>query len=271
VDDGVVHHRLGRLPGEQHELPSMSPGAAQHAGGRAGGIAELDVDVRHMAVRANLYVDHEPGFVELVVEQAAADRLAHRARRTVATDQTARADIGGAGRRRHPRRHAVRVLDQAVEPLAQAHVGAGQSVQPLAQRRFQARLVKHVAAAPTRRGLERRPQFHQHLAVGRAELVVGQIAGVPPHPIGDAQLLERPHDLVVEVDRAWQRVRLDILLDGDHPRAALGEQRRQHRAGRPQADDQDVAVEGAHVRLRWRRDCPARPDPRFRPARGRRA
>ena len=104
--------------------------------------------------------------------------------------------------------------------------------------------MEHVAAAPTGRRLARRPQLHQHLAVGGAELIVRQLARVPFDLIGDAQLLENPHDLVVEVDRTREGVRRRVLVDGDHAHAALGEQSRQHRPDRPKPDHQHLAVEG---------------------------
>ena len=250
LGDAFVHHRLRRLAGEHHELPAMPPRSAQDAGGRAGGIAELDVDVRRAATRRDLHVNHEPGLVELVVEQAPADRLAHRARGAVAADQILGAEVRGAGWCRDGSRHAIGVLHKGVELLAESDVGAGQGGEPLAQNRLQARLVEHITAAPAGWRLSRRLQFHENASVGGAEFVVRQVARALPHLLGDSELLEDAHDLVVEVYRAGQGVGRRVLLDRDHPRAALGQQRRQHRSRRSETDHQHVAIDDAHLRVR---------------------
>ena len=89
------------------------------------------------------------------------------------------------------------------------------------------------------------------------------------HLLGDAQLLEGRDDLVIGVDRAGQGVGGGVLVEGGHPHAPLGQQGGKDRPGRPEADRQHVAIEVAHLKLRWRRGCRAPPDPRSRPAPGR--
>ncbi len=65
---------------------------------------------------------HQPGLVELIVEEAAADRLAHRAPGAVAADQVAGAEGGGAVRRRHLRGHAIGVLEPGHRAAGRAAV-----------------------------------------------------------------------------------------------------------------------------------------------------
>ena len=95
----------------------------------------------------------------------------------------------------------------------------GRCRQPVSQGELQAGLVEHVPGRPAAGRLVRRIEARQQLAIGGAEFVARDRHGVSPHLVGHAQLLEKPHDLVVEVDGPRQRIDGGIPVDGDRLQA----------------------------------------------------
>ena len=95
-DDIVVEHGGRLLARKQHELPAMASGRHVDASGRTRRIAELEVDGGQQVRGVDEGVDDQPGLVELQVIEWNFKRLANRARRAVAGNQVAGADLGAA-------------------------------------------------------------------------------------------------------------------------------------------------------------------------------
>ena len=234
---------LGALAGEQHELPAVPPGPHQDAGGRARGVADLQVHLGEPGAGARNGVDDEPGLVELEIDEPAPDRLAHRARGAVAADDVARVHAERAVRPRDLDGHPAGLGAEPLEGSAEEDAGMRRALQLGAQRALQAGLVEHVAGGPAGRGERPRHvlEADEDLAVGAPELVARGRPRVPLHLVRDPELLEDAHDLGVEVRGAGERIDLRRLVDGEDLDARVGEERGQRGAHGSQPDDQDLA------------------------------
>ncbi len=250
----------------------MPSRARQHAGRRPRGIADLEVDLGRAGARPDPHVHDQPGLVEAVVRKRPADRLPHGTRGAVASHQVAGANFRRPFRTVDARGHPVGVSSQRLETPAQAHLDQRLRRQDVAKRGLQAGLVEHVAGGPAAGGLQVRREAHEQLTVGRAKFIGRDRDRMACDLVGDSELLEQPHDLVVEMHGARQRVDDGVAFDGDHRDAAPGKQGGHRRAHRSKTHYQDVAVEGVlcHVRPPRRRDCRSRPDFRSRRGLGRR-
>ena len=99
----------------------------------------------------------------------------------------------------------------------------------------------HVRFGPAREAvLGVAPEPDQRLARGVAPFVDRRGDGATGERVRDSGELEDPADLVVEVDRARQRIRLGPALDRVDAPTALSEQDREHLSDRAVADDRDV-------------------------------
>ena len=174
---------------------------------------------------------------------------AHGARRAIAADR-----IAGAHRSfetvpvDEPQGHAVRVLAHRAERQAELDAGAGLRGDMLAQRAFDRRLREHHRRDVSERirRLDHRHALDQ-LAVDAEELRWRERLDMWTDGIEQSELLEHPHDLVVDRDGAWLAVDLGLPVTDVDRKAGLREQRCRDGSGRPEADDRDVE-DPVHVR-----------------------
>ena len=85
-------------------------------------------------------------------------------------------------------------------------------------------------------------EAQQHFAVGVEEIIAVGLAARTNHIFGHTRFLQYADRLMVEMGGTRQRIDLGLLLGDDHGHAAPRQQQGQRDAGRPAADDQDVAV-----------------------------
>ena len=94
--------------------------------------------------------------------------------------------------------------------------------------------------------------MEERFAVGSEPLVLGTGTSSSAERLGQAERLEEPHDLVIEMDRARQPVDLGEALKRGHAMAGPPEQRRERLAHRAVPDDRhvdvDVVVRGSRAR-----------------------
>ena len=117
-------------------------------------------------------------------------------------------------------------------------------------------LEEQVAGLPPRDRRLLRGQRHQRVAVGPEPAVLPQRDHLAGDPIGEAECLQQPHDLVVDVDRPRQPVDLVVALEYGDLVTGAPEQRRERLADGAVPHDRDVDL-GLHdalacLRLRLR-------------------
>ena len=129
------------------------------------------------------------------------------------------------------------------ELAAEAHRGPRRFAQKRSENVLHRRLMEHVRLEPARRRAE--PgilKAQQHLPIGVDEVVGGSQLGVRQNILHDAELLENPHDLVIEMGGPRHRIDLGGFLGDEDPDAIPGQQCGQRRPNRPKADDADLAL-----------------------------
>ena len=211
--------------------------------------------VRERAHVVWLGVHHEPVLLEAEVAPRDPGGLADEGVGTVRPDHPGGADRADLGGRRQP--PGLRLL-----VAANAELRAGLAVhQPLdvpsavqldavaqagaVERPLELRLEEEVVGLPPGRRGPWRCQRHHGLAVGAEPAVLAQWDHLVGEAVGEAEVLQQPHDLVVDVDRARQPVDLTEPLEGRHAMPGAGQPSRHGLADRPVADHRDVDV-GVH-------------------------
>jgi hypothetical protein len=169
-------------------------------------LAVLDADLGQFrsALCGDHDVDDQPGLVEAQILQCDADPAAHHARRTVTGDHVRRANcMGAAVGCADLQRHALGILRQVGHRVPQRHLHLRQAGHMGAQYLFRGRLVEH------QRGRERQrkrwldgAEALDQLAVDAVELGRRERLGMLQDLRVDAQLLEHPHDFMVQCEGA---------------------------------------------------------------------
>jgi hypothetical protein len=141
-----------------------------------------------------------------------------------------------------PRNDAGRLVE-GVDLDATTHHDPVQCLGPGVEPRFEGRLVEHRRGRPAGRA-SADPAVAQKRPAGPVAPLV-DVAGLADRRQvrTDTARLEDAADLVVEVHRPRQRVRLRPPLRHDDPPAELGEEDRQGGADRSVSDDGDVGVD----------------------------
>ena len=229
--------------GQAHELPAPPAGAARHQRGRARRVAELPVDAGRSSAdrsaarpppasrsgsRGRASPSRSRSRTKLF---APSQPTAKRARSSCVLPSARRASIATpSGSVRTPDR-----LDAALDRHAR------QRARALVEDPLQLRLAEHVRLGPAREApLRVAPEPDQRLARRVAPLVHRRRHRASLERARDARALEDAPDLVIEVHRARQRIRLGPALDHAHAPAALPEQDREQLPHRPVPDDRDV-------------------------------
>ena len=224
-------------------------GAQAHDRHRLRRIADL-AELGHRVERSALVeVAHQPVLGEAVVRQPGPHPRAHEARAAVAADHIARADaVTAAVEVDAGDLHLVGAGVEPVDGDALAHLDRGQRAAGAIEHRLELGLVHHVHRCPaTARGIVV-VDLEQDLAVGVDPLVGRLHLGAAGHLVGDPELLEQAHRLVVEGGGPREVVEPRVALEHDDPVALGAEQRGEHHARRPVADDRDIVrLRGAAV------------------------
>ncbi|MPL93030.1 hypothetical protein SDC9_39154 [bioreactor metagenome] len=266
VDRGALEHRLvGSEPvGEQfpHPLGAGDLGAvlarlhgdlpppphprAAHIGRRPVGHAILDRVVAQLGlVGVQDYIDDQPAFVEAVILHPALDIAAHERTRPVTADDIFRRDMFDLAARH--------VLEADLDPLAlildEEGLAAGADGDArtrrhvLAQDPFQIGLVEAVIRTPALRPFALRPRpVEQQIALGRDEAHARVQRRERLDLLGDADPLEDPHHLGIEMHRARQVIGGALAFEHQNAQPALRQQMGERGARRPVTDDGNVIV-----------------------------
>ena len=205
-------------------------------------------------------VDDEPALVRLEIVERRAHRLADHRSRAVAADDVAGVDPLDRAASSILDAQPHRVVDDfdRDRPMRRAQRDARVLAHPFSQHRLEGRLVEAIARMPALRPDLRRPApVDQQTAPGIDELHAGRHDEIRREFVGDADRLEDPHALAVEVDGARQVVEVGLALDDERAHAARAEQAREGGADRTAADDRDVAA------FRQGRSCAGTPTAGF--------
>ena len=204
--------------GQAHELPPPPAGPAGHGGGRPGRVADLQVDRVEHARLVEDDVDDQPVVEEPEVAHRQAGERAHRAVGAVAADDVPALDLGAVGRGDHD--DAVVVLRRARRPRRRGGLDARQLAGPRGRGSASSVGWLNIDDAGQPDGaVADATEAQQRRARGVAPLVdVGRLADRRAARRRCPQRLEDAADLVVEVHRAGQRVRLGPPLE-HHDRA----------------------------------------------------
>ena len=109
-------------------------------------------------------------------------------------------------------------------------------------RPLELRLEEHVVALPPRRRRTARLKPQKQLAVGAEPPVVVDRNHLLGQELRESERLQQPHDLVIEVHRAWESIELPETLEHADAMPGSSEQRRERLAHRAVADDHDVEI-----------------------------
>ena len=230
----------------QPELPAVPVAGDLHEGGGAGGVADLLHAVPGVQAGLGLDVDHEPALGEAEVLHGDPGQLADRAVGAVAAQHDPAGERlrlpGDAGV--HPDRGRGRAGPWvAVQP---GHLGAAAEVDqrvpldPGEQQLFQVGLVEHVRLREAvLAGLVVAAELGHHAVPGVEQAQPAAGPGPGQEALADADPVQGPGDLVVQVHRAGQRVGLGVAFQQGDGNPEVGEQEGRGAAGRAGADDDD--------------------------------
>ena len=230
---------------EQPELPAVPVAGDLHEGGGPGRVADLLHAVPGVQAGLGPDVDHEPALGEAQVVHGDPGQLPDRAAGAVTAQHEPAGErlqvSGDAGvypdRVRGERaRGAVHPAD--LGPAAQFDQRV--RLDPGEHQLFQVRLVEHVRLRETMlTGLVLPPELGHHAVPGVEQAQSAAGPGPVQESLADADPVQDPGDLVVQVHRAGQRVGLGVAFQQGDRDAEVGEQEGRGAAGRAGADDDD--------------------------------
>jgi len=235
---------LDGLVGETHELEAAPARPARDRRDRPRGVAEQPVLRSEAALAAQQQVDDQPVGLEPEVFDRNVHRAAHRAVRAIAADQPVGLELGDLAcgvARAHAHTASAGLELEHLDAAAQR--SAVERAQAPFEHALEVGLVEHVRAGPAGQARDAlAAEGEQRLTGGVAPL--GRAGGVAQraHFVRHAGRLEDAADLVVEVDRAGERIGPRPALQHRCPPAAPGEQDREHEPDGPRPDDRDFAA-----------------------------
>jgi len=189
-------------------------------------------------------VDDQPGFVEVEIIEGDAELLAHGAGSAVAGDDVVGRDLArGAVLACQHDGGGVRVLADVDQGRAELDRHGRKAGDIVAHHLLDRRLREHHARRVAERvGLTDHVDAPDQLALGAEMLRCRKRRDVAAHLLGDAEIVEQPHDLMIERDRARLVVDLAGAVDRERRDAVAAEQARRDGAGRTEADDDDLIM-----------------------------
>ena len=260
----------------QLELPAVAVAGDVHEGGGPGGVADLFHAVPGVEPATDPDVNDQPPLGEPEVFHGDPGQVPDRAPRAVAAQYQASGERAHRLTRRQPRGHLDRgggqrpgriVIGKDLGPAAEADQRMLRN--PGQQELFQVGLVEHVGLrVAVQPGLVP-AEFGHHPVLGVEQAQPAARPGPGQEFLADADAVQDPGHLVVEVHRAGQRVRLGVPFQQGDRDPGAGEQQGCRGADRAGADHDDglggaaghrgggllVLHGGAHFlagRRRWR-------------------
>ncbi len=246
LDGGRRDDLLRVVVGHEHELHAHAGSGESEPERRTCVASELD----HVGVVAGsvceLAVDDEPLLVLTELLALDAERLPDARPRAVGCDRPASPDelltapvVGG------------RDLDAALDVLnlrdrdTASELDSGRAVDDRADERLDVGLVEADVVVPR--------LVAESIGRGVDEYLIGLVDDLDVlhrdrdgrELLGDAEALQGPHRLAVEVDRTRGGPHLPVLLEADRDQPGLAEQRERGRSDRATSDDDDIDV-GSH-------------------------